>query len=154
MIKKLTTNNITFKRLTDTSCTGYKIFVKEFIDDECKEYLLDVIPNPNISLDIKERITLEYNEKQKWKLRDEITGVNTSSLSVYINKEKLIPRRYTFNVRNKMLYIHVQIPEDAVIEAEYNIDVISYSHKTSNKCEYSVIPIFERNHLIGCHNIL
>ena len=154
MSKITNINNITFKRVKHPSCIEYKIFVKEFINDEYKEYLLDVIPNPNVSLDIKERISLEYNDKQKWKLREEITGVNSSSIDVYVNGNKLTPRRYTFNIKNKILYIHVLIPKDSAIEVEDKLDIVSYSHKTSNKCEYNVIPVFERNHLIGCHNIL
>lgn len=154
MSEIITTNIISFKRLSHAACTGYKIFAKEYTVDGEKEYLVNIISNPKLSLDIQEKKTLKYNESQKWQLRDEINGVNSSSVNVYINHNKLDTKRYTFNVKNKMLFVHIELNPTDIIEVEYTLDIINYSHKASNKCEYKVIPIFERNNLIGSHNIL
>lgn len=154
MAKIISTNIITFKRISHLACSEYKIYVKEYTANGEKEYLLDTIKNPKISLDILEKTTLKYNELQRWQLKDEVTGVNSSSVNVYVNRTKLETKRYTFNPKNKMLYIHLKLSKDSIIEVEYGLDVVTYSHKTENKCEYTVVPVFEKSHLIGTHNIL
>lgn len=150
----VTTNVITFKRLSHIACSGYNIYVKEQTADGEKNYLLDTIQNPKISLDILEKKALKYNKLQKWQLRDEITGVNSSSVNVYINHNKIDTNKYTFNVKNKILYIHLKLNKDDIIEVEYCLDIVTYSHETINNCEYIVVPIFKKSHLIGSHNIL
>lgn len=147
-------NTISFKRLPYNSCKAYKIYVKEYTPDGTKEYFLDEIPNPALSLDIKEKVQLKYNKDLKWQLKDEISGVNSASIDVYINHNKLETKYYTFSVKNKLLMIHISIQENDLIEAEYCLDIIKYPHRVTNKCEYNIVPVFKRSNLIGSHNIL
>ena len=56
----VTTNVITFKRLSHIACSGYNIYVKEQTADGEKNYLLDTIRNPKISLDILEKKALKW----------------------------------------------------------------------------------------------
>lgn len=153
-MNSISENVITFKRLSHKSCYSYKIYVKEYFENSIKEYLLNEILNPKMSLDIIERKVLKHNEKQKWQLRDEVNGINTSSVSVFINHNELQPKDYTFNVKNKILIITLDLNEDDIIEVEYKLDIICYSHKSQNRCEYIIVPVFENSHLIGTHTIL
>lgn len=147
-------NIISFKRLSHKYCHSYKIYVKEYFDDTYREYTLDEILNPKVSLEVPERKTIKYNENQKWQLRDEIAGMNSASINVFINHNKLHTKDYTFNIKNKILTIVLELNKDSLIEVEYNLDIIRYSHKTQNKCEYIIVPVFENSHLLGAHTIL
>lgn len=153
-MNSISENIISFKRLSHRSCSSYKIYVKEYLPNSIKEYILDEVLNPKVSLDVTERKVIKYNEKQKWQLRDEITGVNSSSVEVFINHNKLQTRDYTFNVKTKVLIVTLDLNKDDIIEVEYKLDIICYSHKSQNRCEYTIVPIFENSHLIGTHNIL
>lgn len=152
---KMNENVISFKRLSSNACYGYKIYVKEYKDDEEPiEYLLDAVPNPQMSLDILDEKSLKYNEMQQWQLKDEVVGIDSSSINVYINNNLLSTKNYTFNEYNGVLLIHTRLNEDDSIDIEYRLDIIRYIHMTDKRCEYTVEPIFTKNHLIGRHNIL
>lgn len=153
-MNSISENIISFKRLSYKYCRSYKIYIKEYIDDTCREYLLDEILNPKVSLEVSERETIKYNENQKWQLRDEITGMNSASINVFINHNKLKTKDYTFNTKNKILTIALKLNKDSIIEVEYNLDIMRYYHKTQNKCEYIIVPVFENSHLIGTHTLL
>lgn len=147
-------NEIVFRRIQNEACTSYKIFVKEFIGDDVSEYFLEEIQNPRISLDLPEKIELKFNKEKKWELPRDISGVNTNSVKVYINNWKLDTGKYTFNPKTKMLIVHVDILETDLVEAEYLVDRIRYVHNSISKCEYKIVPIFKKSHLIGRHTIL
>lgn len=154
MNNNISENIISFKRLSSKLCSAYRIYVKEYIESDIKEYILDEIINPNISLDIEERKVVKYNEKQKWQLKDEVTNVSSSSIDVFVNHNKLELKLYTFNIKNKVLTIHLDLNKTDIIEIGYRIDSIYYSHRTQNMCEYTVVPIFKRSNLIGNHTLL
>lgn len=147
-------NIISFKRLSHKFCSSYKIYVKEYLNDSIKEYILDEILNPKASLDIPERKFIKYNERQRWQLRDEINGINSDSVEVFINHNKLQTNNYTFNTKTKILTIILDLNKDDIIEVKYKLDIICYSHRSQNKCDYIIVPIFENSHLIGTHTIL
>lgn len=153
-MNSISENVISFKRLSHKFCHSYRIYVKEYLESSVKEYILDEILNPKVSLDVPERKIVKYNEKQKWQLRDEITGINSSSVEVFVNHNKLQTNNYTFNIKTKILDITLDLNKEDLIEIEYKLDIIRYSHRTKNKCEYIVVPFFENSHLIGTHTIL
>ncbi|MGO0862145.1 hypothetical protein, partial [Clostridioides difficile] len=61
---------------------------------------------------------------------------------------------YTFNSKFKILYIHIELSPTDFIEIQYQVDKIKYVHKTLNKCEYSVVPVFDKHYLTGQHSLL
>ena len=147
-------NILTFKRIKNDACIGYEIFVKEYTSNGVKEYLLDVIKNPKISLDIPSKIKLKNNKKKRWQLEDDVVGIGTSSISVFVNKVQLNTMQYTFNPNLKLLTIHIDIMETDDIEIECKLDRIKYIHNTTNKCEYNIVPKFNKTHTIGTHSKL
>lgn len=154
-ISLVSENTIKFNRIKTDACISYKIYVKEYTkEDEYIEYLLDEIDNPKVSLDLKEFIYLEHNDENKWQLPAEATGSNSSSVEVYVNHLKLDNNKYSFNPYTKILKIFIETNPLDSIEVIYLVDKVEYIHKTVNKCEYKITPVFKRSHLLGKHTLL
>lgn len=154
MINVVSENVISFRRISKEICDGYRIIVKENVDGVIKEYVLDEIENPKAPITVKEAVELEYNEELKWQLPDDVVATGSDSISVWLNHVQLTTVQYTLSAKHKLLYLHSQATPDDLIEVEYEVDRITYTHNTSNICEYSVVPIFKRTHSIGRHTVL
>lgn len=152
--KIYTENTITFSRIKSLKCISYKLYVNEKIGEKWQSYLLAEIPNPKVEVLLNESKVLEYNSNQKWDVSKEISEIVSKSIRVRVNSIELSGNSYTFNSKFKILYIHVELSPTDFIEIQYQVDRIKYVHKTLNKCEYSVMPVFKKQYLTGQHSLL
>ncbi|AXU72286.1 TPA: hypothetical protein ACG3PC_000148 [Clostridioides difficile] len=154
LTKIYTENTITFSRIKNLKCISYKLYVNEKIGERWQKYLLAEIPNPKVEVLFNESKVLEYNSNQKWHVSKEISGVVSKYIRVSVNNIELDRNSYTFNSKFKILYIHMELSPTDFVKIQYQVDKIKYVHKTLNKCEYSVIPVFNKEYLTGQHSIL
>ncbi|MCC0635224.1 hypothetical protein [Clostridioides sp. ES-S-0001-02] len=152
--KIYTENTITFSRIKNLKCISYKLYVNEKIGERWQSYLLAEIPNPKVEVLLNESKVLEYNSNQKWDVSKAISGTVSKSIKVSVNNIELNNRNYTFNSKFKILYIHIELSPTDFVEIQYQVDKIKYVHKTLNKCEYSVVPVFDKQYLTGQHSLL
>ncbi|MCC0638947.1 MULTISPECIES: hypothetical protein [unclassified Clostridioides] len=152
--KIYTENTITFSRIKNLKCISYKLYVNEKIGERWQSYLLAEIPNPKVEVLLNENKVLEYNSNQKWDVSKAISGTVSKSIKVSVNNIELNNRNYTFNSKFKILYIHIELSPTDFVEIQYQVDKIKYVHKTLNKCEYSVVPVFDKQYLTGQHSLL
>lgn len=154
LAKIYTENTITFSRIKSLKCISYKMYANEKIGEKWQSYLLEEIPNPKVEVLLNESKVLEYNSNQKWDVSKAISGTVSKSIRVSVNNIELNNSNYTFNSRFKILYIHIELSPADFIEIQYQVDKIKYVHKTLNKCEYSVVPVFDKQYLTGQHSLL
>lgn len=147
-------NTITFTRVSNDACIGYKIIANEIINGVSKEYLLTEISNPKAPTPVKEKVDLVYNKDCKWNLPADILGTGSDSVKVWINNVEINTRQYTFSPKLKVIYIDCKLTPNDLIQVEYSVDRISYTHNTQNVCTYKVTPVFKNTHTIGQHTIL
>ncbi|MGX9755923.1 hypothetical protein ACWYRQ_06585 [Clostridioides difficile] len=154
LTKTYTENTITFSRIKSLKCISYKMYANEKIGEKWQSYLLAEIPNPKVEVLLNESKVLEYNSDQKWDVSKAISGTVSKSVRVSVNNIELNNSNYTFNSKFKILYIHIELSPTDFIEIQYQVDKIKYVHKTLNKCEYSVVPVFDKHYLTGQHSLL
>lgn len=154
MLNIVTENIITFSRLSDVMCTGYKIITRETVAPGTIITHEEIIDNPKAPNLIKERTELEYNSKQKWSLSDDIAATATDSLSVWVNNVLLNTNQYTYSPILKMLTIELELNYYDLIEVEYDVDRIEIKRNSMNPSTYEIIPILKESYKIGQHVVL
>lgn len=147
-------NTITFSRIRNTKCISYNLFVNEIVNGSKQEYLLANILNPKTESVLIESKVVDYNKDKKWALPKDTIGLSTKSVKVSVNGSELSTNNYTYDSKLKLIYIHIDLAETDFIEMEYKVDRIIYVHKTLNKCEYSVAPVFHKSYNMGQHSLL
>lgn len=154
ILNAITKNTITFTRISNDACIGYKIIAEEVINGEIKEYLLAEIQNPKAPMPVNERAELEYNQDCKWDLPKDVLGTGSDSVKVWVNNVEIDTGQYTFSPKLRVLYIDCKLAPNDLIQIEYSVDRISYTHNTQNVCTYKVTPVFKNTHTIGQHTVL
>lgn len=152
-IQLISKNIISFNRVKSKHCTKYEIYAIYENESKSNEYLLDTIENPKTPTPHKKAINLEYNSKKKWELNDNIIAKSSSDIIVYINNTRLNTGEYTYSPYLKVLNVHINLNEKCVIKIEYNVDTIEYTHDTSKRHKYRIVPVF-KSYNIGQHSIL
>lgn len=149
-------NILTFRRIDIPDVISYSVKVKERLPNgNLAEYVLAVIPNPNVPNPVHHIQELDYIKKQIYNLPSDIYYTYDNPVTVSINGVALTTLQYTYDEILFMLTISaVIIKETDLIEVGYYKDEIQYVHQTSNKCEYCITPNVNNTYKIGNHNIV
>lgn len=150
-------NIIRFPRLKSQNVIGYRITVKEILDNGtvAKYNLPDVdnpiYPNPILSSKKAEYKGLDIQlEKDTYYDIDHIIELKCGN--------KVIGTRYfTFNSKYNLLKINKECPDIAdgsILTIKYYRDLIEVENKTLNKCSFNVQPILDKTYRLGKHSIL
>lgn len=150
-------NLLTFKRLKSLNVTGYKIVVKETLEDgSINKRLLETIPNPTVPQYVLHRYPLEYRRSQYWDLPEDVCYDSDHKVEVFINGVQLdgMHRTYSERLRRVSIMLESPLKTSDLVEVTYYQDEITYTHTTPYRSEYFIEPVITYAYNVGNHNVL
>lgn len=149
-------NKILFNRIDDRSILKYKILVKEYIPNAgVKEYVLREIKNPTQAMPIKKEVEFSLNEENRYDIPKGKMYVSINyPLDIYVEGvNKLKQEMFEVDINeNKVQILYDKLEDYTFIRIEYYMDSIEFTHNTTNKCEYEIIPVLDQSRAkIGTH---
>ena len=154
-------NTISFNRISPKYCIGYEILACQNINGEDVTFKLDYIENPKTINPVKDFMYLEYTEDKEnlkeWNLPSETIINSANSVKLIINDEVVNTNFYSVSPKYKTIYIDQELKEDDVIKVEYYLDIVVYTHNTTESFEYKIVPIYDKEKIkrnTGQHSIL
>lgn len=152
------TNTIKIPRDINKEITAYNIYVEETMKDGTqKQYLFKTIQNPVSPNPIKETLQYKMTYDGEIQLRYDFYYSVDNPITIYsMDKIELDISFYNYDEQNNILNIDtnngiINADEYFYISAYY--DELVVTHTTSNKCTYSVVPVFNTTEY-GKHYLL
>lgn len=160
IIPSILRKNITFRRLSQKSCSGYEIY-GEFKDSTIPSGkrldLLDKFDNPSEPSPITRRIDLLQEKEPTWQVPYDAFIDRNHKPRLYQNGHALANICYDYNRITRLITLNTNIKEyslDDKMELEYWVDVIKRSYNVEDDCRIIVRPIFSQDYGFGDHNII